>query len=231
MAKLNRDEILRDILKTLVDGWGKGAVLAALEALDTAPTNGDFNRGEGAAEDIARAAEKLVAEIELPSEHRQLMVDLARRFDDGGAFPKLGDVRSFLLSHQQNATGLKSRIQGFKRMLPILSRMSPKGLELLIARSHHSGPADLGEISDAIRGAGKDLRGTPLAVRKKTVDTAETSVPQQPSETMEIPGTQASLKLGSGGDKTPESAPASRSPRAELQLLGLTPGAKANQKS
>lgn len=231
MAKLKRDEILREILKTLVDGWGKGTVLAALEALDKALPEGNANRGEGAAEDIARGAEALVAEVELPSEHRQLMMDLARRFDDGGAFPKLGDVRSFLLSHQQNAIGLKSRVQGFKRMLPILSRMSPKGIEHLIARSHHSGPADLGEISDAIRGAGENLRGKLLTERKETVDTAETSVLQQPSEAMEIPKAQERLKLDSGGDITSEPAPTLGSPRAERKHLGLRPADKANKKS
>lgn len=230
MAKLNRDEILRDILRTLVGGWGKGAVFAALEALDTAPPDSKRNRGEGAAEDIAQGAEALVAEIELPSEHRQLMVDLAKRFDDGNAFPKLGDVRSFLLSHQQDAASLKTRVQGFKRMLPILSRMSPKGLERLIARSHHSGPADLGEISDAIRGAGEDLRGKPLTAEKETIDTGEAPVLQQSLEGMEIPEAQASLELDSGGG-SPEPAPASRRPRVGRQLLGVRPGAIASDKS
>lgn len=219
MAKLNRDEILHDILRTLVGGWGKGAVLAAL---DTAPRDGTRNRGEDTAEDLAGGAKALVAEIGLPSEHRQLMLDLAKRFDDGSAFPKVGDVRSFLLSHQQNATDIKSRTQGFKRMLPILSRMSPKGLERLIARSHHSGPADLGEISDAIRGAGEDLRGKPLE---------KAPVLQQPSEAMKVREAQASLELDSGGDETPEPAPAARCQRAERQLLGRRSSAKASNKS
>lgn len=222
MAKLNRDEILHDILRTLVGGWGKGAVLAALEALDTAPRDGNRNRGEDTAEDLAGGAKALVAEIELPSEHRQLMLDLAKRFDDGSAFPKVGDVRSFLLSHQKNATDIKSRTQGFKRMLPILSRMSPKGLERLIARSHHSGPADLGEISDAIRGAGEDLRGKSLG---------KVPVLQQSSEAMKIRETQAGLELDSGGDETPEPAPAARRQRAERQLSKRRPNTKASNKS
>jgi hypothetical protein len=227
VAKLNRDEILRDILRTLVDGWGKGAVQAALDALDAAPSGDKRRRTERAAEDAARGAEALVAEIALPLEHRQLMVDLAKRFDDGSAFPKLSDVRSFLLSHQQNATDLKSRVQGFKRMLPILSRMSPKGLERLIARSHHSGPADLGEISDAIRGAGEDLRGKPLDEGQEAANATEAAV-QHPPETSDA---QASLELGAGGDEAPEVASRSRHPRTERQRLGLRPGAKANKKS
>ncbi|SFG38182.1 hypothetical protein SAMN05518801_1213 [Novosphingobium sp. CF614] len=184
MAKLNRDEILRGLLQTLVDGWGKGAILEALEALDTATPGDKHRRDKHSVEDRFRGVEALVAEMEMSPEHRRLMTDLARRFDDGRAFPRIGDVRGFLLSHQQNATDLKGRTQGFRRMLPILTRMSPKGLERLIARSHHSGPADLGEISDAIRGAGEDLRGKPQA-RAETVEPVDTQEVNTPAENAE----------------------------------------------
>lgn len=162
MAKLNRDEILRGLVQTLVDGWGENAVRTTLDTLRTAPAQrSKRKRSARRGEDHVPGAEALVGETDLPPDRRKLLSDLAKRFDEGAAFPKLGDTRNFLRSHQKDATNIKSRAQAFKRMLPILSRMSPKGLEKLIARSHYSGPADLGDISDAIRGAGENLRGDP----------------------------------------------------------------------
>ena len=162
MAKLNRDEILRNLLQTLVDGWGLAAVEAALQNLHF-QAKGEKRTPRACVEAASdRGAVALIADLSLAPDRKSLLVELARRFDEGSAFPKIGDIRSFLLAHQQNASDLKSRVSAFKRMLNVLTTMSPKGLERLIARSHHSGPADLGEISDAIRNAGEDLRGKSL---------------------------------------------------------------------
>lgn len=163
MAKLNRDEILRGLLQTLVDGWGRSAVEVALKDLDSPAASSKRKRAERRKEvgERERGASALIAELELAPDRKAALSELAARFDEGSAFPTMGDVRSFLLAHQQNAAELNGRTAAFKRMLPVLSGMSPKGLEKLIARSHHSGPAELGAISDAIRGAGEDLRGKP----------------------------------------------------------------------
>lgn len=222
MAKLNRDEILRGLLQTLLDGWGKSAVQAALDTLET-PVQGDKRkRGERPVDNNARGAEALVAEMDLSPEHRNLLSDLARRFDEGRAFPTPGDIRSFLLSHQQDATELKSRVQAFKRMLPILSRMSPKGLERLIARSHHSGPADLGEISDAIRGAGEDLRG------KLPEEAVETEAPEA-STTTEVAEVAESSEANAGSELEP--ATGRQGDRKERRRLGLRPDFRTRRKS
>jgi hypothetical protein len=107
----------------------------------------------------AGAAVTLVNGLKVPSERRALLQALAVRYDEGSAFPTLGDARAFLLSHHRGAKDIKSRSQAFKLMLPLLAQMSEKGLEKVISRSHHSGPADLDAISKAIRGAGEDMRG------------------------------------------------------------------------
>ncbi|WP_439538947.1 hypothetical protein [Sphingomonas sp.] len=159
MAKLNRDEILHELLKTLVDGWGQSAVQAALDGLCSPVETAKRKRARSRDKPVFQRAVDLVEELKLPPDRDAILTELARRFDEGSAFPKIGDARSFLLSHHRNGTDLKGRIPAFKRMLPVLVEMSPKGLERLLARSHHSGPADLGEISDAIKGAGENLRG------------------------------------------------------------------------
>lgn len=158
-GKLNRDEILRGILQTLVDGWGHGAVSRALQSLAGPAKPGQPGASNPRREADEGAAVQLIAEMEIPADRKTLLLDLAKRYDEGTAFPKISDVRSVLIAHQQNAKDLKTRTQAFKRLIPVLSGMSEKGLEKLISRSHHSGPAELEDISRAIRGAGEDLRG------------------------------------------------------------------------
>lgn len=159
MTKLNREMILRGLLQTLVDGYGRKAVESTLAALDGPTDSSERKQPEASHESAPRGAEAMVVALEAPSERKALLIDLAKRFDEGTAFPKLSDIRSFLSAHQQGAGELKGRTPAFRRMLPILSAMSNKGLEKLISRSHHTGPADLSDISDAIRGAGEHLRG------------------------------------------------------------------------
>lgn len=158
-TKLNRDEILKEILQTLVRGWGHAAVLASLHEIRSPLADRKSTRSYKENKKADKAAAQIVADASLPAEKKHLLLQLAERFDEGSAFPRITDVRSFLITHDRNSNDIKDRSQAFKRMLPVLSGMSEKGLEKVISRSHHSGPAELEAISNAIRGAGEDLRG------------------------------------------------------------------------
>lgn len=158
-AKLNKAEILTGILQNLVDGWGYGLVRDSLENLETGVGNDRKSPKPRKNERKLIPAVKLVEQSKLPSSDSMLLLDLARRFDEGTAFPKLGDTRAFLIAHHLDTKGIRDRSEAFRRMLPILTRMSEKGLEKVISRAHHSGPADLEPISKAIRGAGESMRG------------------------------------------------------------------------
>ena len=164
MPKLTRDEILRGLIQTLVDGWGHSAVQDALDGLGAAEADIRPRRAKSEPQPSPKALE-IIENLDLPSDRKPILAELAKRFDEGRAFPKLGDIKSFLLSHHRKGADLKGRLSGFNRMLPILVEMSPKGLEKLLTRSQHSGPADLAPISDAIRGAGENLRGNAESAR------------------------------------------------------------------
>lgn len=165
----NRDRVLRGILLSLVNGWGYSAVRASLEDLhegaQAAPKPTRTRKG------VAKpgAAVSLVEQLSVPPERKASLRALAIHYDAGSAFPRLSDARAFLLSHQRDAKNIKSRSQAFKRMLPLLTEMSEKGLEKVISRSRHSGPAELDPISRAIRSAGETMRGS----------TASNSAPSQ----------------------------------------------------
>jgi len=162
-SKLNRDEILREMLNTLVKGWGRKAIYDALDHLEEGvKAKGAIDRQDEKAKSNESKAVQIVEGLSVPEERKILMLQLARAYDAGAAFPKLSDVKAFLASHHQRTSELRSRDQAFRKIVPILQQMSEKGLLKVMSHSHHSGPVELGSISDAIKGAGQDMRG-PIA--------------------------------------------------------------------
>jgi len=158
--KLNKDEILKEMLGVLVRGWGRIAVYGALDELVCRPPLEGKSAHQSV--DLAETESKavnLIEELEIAGERRALMLRLARDYDAGTAFPRIADVRAFLASHNDNAKELRTRHEAFRRMIPILRGMSEKGLEKILSRSRHSGPTELGLLSDAIRDVGKSRRG------------------------------------------------------------------------
>ncbi|MGO4835568.1 hypothetical protein AB4144_25290, partial [Rhizobiaceae sp. 2RAB30] len=148
-TKLNRDAILREMLSTLVKGWGRNAVYDALDELIRATkSEASVDRQTTEVAKIEPRAVQLVEDLPIAGDRKLLMLQLARAFDAGTAFPRITDVRAFLASHHQSAKELRSRDEAFRRMIPLLQRMSEKGLLTVMSRSHHSGPAELGSISD-----------------------------------------------------------------------------------
>lgn len=159
-AKLNRDGILREILGTLVRGWGYKAVVNALSEISekSVASATSVRRSSSIAGERPKAKE-LAQQLPIDKDRKQLILMLASDFDSGTAFPRKSDVRAFLASHHKAPRELRSRNEAFRRMLPILQTMSEKGLIALMSRSQNSGPAKLGSISNAIKGAGENLRG------------------------------------------------------------------------
>ena len=157
MSKLlTKDEILHETLSMLVRGYGKAAVVSALEDLDRA-SGVTRKRSKGKREAEEPDAVKFV-DSQMPFPHGDLIRRFAQDYDRGNALPRRSDIRRFLLDHRIEPDELRSRNQAFRKMLPLLRGMSEKGLVRLINRARFSGPAQLDEISDAIKGTGSELR-------------------------------------------------------------------------
>jgi hypothetical protein len=165
-GKLNREQILHELLDTLVKGWGLKAVQDTLANLSSRAASESTKVGQPSsmAERESKAVE-LVLSLTLPDDRKTLLVEIAKAFDSGLAFPRTSDVKSFLSAHNNPAREIRSRDHAFRLMIPILERMSEKGLARVLSSSRHSEPAELGSISEAIKDTGNDLRGSlPSAV-------------------------------------------------------------------
>tara|TARA_R110002049_G_scaffold53928_1_gene150429 strand:- start:973 stop:1482 length:510 start_codon:yes stop_codon:yes gene_type:complete len=164
-TKLTKNDILAEVLETLVRGWGRKAVRQALDAVEQGGKNHPASLEFGSAGHKSRVmnaegagAEQIAQRITTPDHKKELIIKFAKDYDKELAFPKLSDAKRFLAAHNVMLKELKSRNQAFKKMLPILVGMSEKGLMNVITRSRYSGPASLEDISDAINESGRSMR-------------------------------------------------------------------------
>lgn len=155
---LTKDEILHETLQTLVRGYGRAAVSHALENLTHAPAFKESPRGKRVQVENEKPEAVDYVDSMMPFPNSDLIRRFAEEYDRGAALPKSADIKRFFIENRIAADSPKSRNQAFRQILPVLRRMSDKGLLRLLSRSQYSGPAKLDEISEAIRGAGSDLR-------------------------------------------------------------------------
>lgn len=158
--KILRDNILSELLKVLIDEWGYGTVRDCLEA------HRDSNDAQ--LRDVDRSkqrrprkkAEKptaslLASKISLPPEQKRLIQSLAERYDSKQFLPTAGDIRYFYEIHGEIPPSSKHRSDTFRRILKVLSTLQKSTLRKIIEDNAHSGPTQLGPLSDAMRNAGR----------------------------------------------------------------------------
>jgi len=157
-----RGTLLSKLMQTLVDEWGHEKVAAALadtavssneQALERAPSQKRRTAPKGvrpsATEQIERAA--------LDGERRDVLLQLAARYDSKQFLPSVADVREFLIMMGERPTDMKDRKDAFRILLRNLLPLPIDRLTQLASTALHSGPSQLGPISDAISAAGERL--------------------------------------------------------------------------
>jgi hypothetical protein len=157
----NRKTLLNDLLKTLVDEWGHEEVAAALA--DTISSSQPLTRAATGSNLGSSGAKRLLsatAQIEraaLEGERRDLFLQLAERYDRKRFLPSVADVREFLIMMGERPIGMKNRKEAFRVLLQSLIRLPDDRLQQLVGTALHSGPSELGPLSDAIAAAGERL--------------------------------------------------------------------------
>ncbi len=155
------ETLLNRLLQALVDEWGHEKVAAVLAR--TAVSPGDPAEhppisklrppGKGprpsATEQIERAA--------LEGEQKDALLQLAVRYDRKQFLPSAADVREFLIMMGERPIDMKDRKEAFRILLRSLLQLPNERLEQLASSALHSGPSQLGPLSDAIAAAGERL--------------------------------------------------------------------------
>jgi hypothetical protein len=160
-----RKILLSNLLHALVQEWGKREVEDALAQLSNAADlteahrlGSSVSRGARRSRSVTKSlAIEQVARAQLPEAQEVALLELARRFDHKQFLPSTADVREFLIMMGERPGAIKDRSQAFRRLLEALTRLPPEQLEWLANSALHSGPSQLGPLSDAISAAGASL--------------------------------------------------------------------------
>ena len=150
--------LLRRILQALVDEWGHEEVAKALGS--TAVSSIDSAVGRAAEPKLRRLRLNAAEQVEraaLEGDKKEALLRLAERYDRKQLLPSVADVREFLIMMDEKPIGMKDRQEAFRTLLRSLERLPVERLQQLVLAAQHSGPSELGPLSDAIAAAGERL--------------------------------------------------------------------------
>ena len=106
-------------------------------------------------------AQGYVAKMELPSEKKPVMIELAKRFQEKSFLPAFGDIRNFCQIYGIDEPASKSRVNAIPRVFKFIVAMKPNEVQRILDDGMFAGPSRLGPIADAIRRNGRAATQTP----------------------------------------------------------------------
>jgi hypothetical protein len=157
-----REKLLDRLVQTLVEEWSYETVAAALAGQAGSPTGSStggvltMNR-RAPRKGNKPSATELVERSVLEGGHKAALLRLATRYESMQFLPSVADVREFLIMMGEKPTQMKDRKEAFRILLRSLAQLPVERLEKLATTALHSGPSQLGPLSDAIAAAGGDL--------------------------------------------------------------------------
>ena len=108
-----------------------------------------------------------VAKMDLPSEKKRGMAELAKRFEEKAFLPSFGDIRKFCRIYRIVEPASKSRVSALPRVFKFIATLETSDIQRILDDGLFSGPSRLGPIADAIlrhgRGAAYRLANPPAS--------------------------------------------------------------------
>lgn len=156
----SRKALLTKLLQTLVDEWGYEDVAATLASIKVALSDSlvaERAKPRRSKKRIRLSATEQIERSALEGEQKEMLLQLAVRYDQKLFLPSVADVREFLIMMGERPTGMKDRTQAFRVLLGSLMQLPVVRLQQLAQTALHSGPSELGPLSDAIAAAGERL--------------------------------------------------------------------------
>lgn len=150
--------LLQELVAALVAEWGPSAVARAVEQHSATEGSATASARETKPSKPKPTAVELVLNTDVPESRRQVLMELAKRFDDKTFLPRAADIRNFLEMRGQSPGAVKQRTDAFRPLLRVMLRLPDEKLIRLAQERIYSGPSQLGPIADAIRDAGPSRR-------------------------------------------------------------------------
>lgn len=166
---------LKDMLCLMVDRHGPEQVDRALREIVSAHRRKSSNKAKAPSKNSAKAkpekkkttapkkkttAPEYVAKMELPSEKKRGLAELAKRFEEKNFLPSFGDIREFCLIYRIVEPASKSRVSALPRIFKFIATLESSDIQKILDSGLFSGPARLGPIADAIMRNGRSAAAT-----------------------------------------------------------------------
>ena len=96
-----------------------------------------------------------VLKLEVSSEARCLLEELATKYENKEFLPTVGEIRNFCEIHGIDVPNSLSRVAAVPRVFKYLSQLDFQEIQSMLQSNSFSGPARLGPIAEAIRRTSK----------------------------------------------------------------------------
>ena len=160
---MRSNSLLNKLLRALVEEWGYQRVESELARMLHEDGGADSTHSPAAATRYNRKSRRQTSAIEQVTRaefapgKKEALAEIARRFDKKMFLPTSADIREFLVMLGEKPQPTKDRAAAFRYLLTPLSALPAERLKYLASSSLHSGPSQLGPISDAISDAAASL--------------------------------------------------------------------------
>lgn len=171
---------LRELLFPLIQEWGYEEIVRCLSEFKDDPSCNGLSIGKETNNVSRHQLEKktkntrrklspvdVVSKMKMPEVRKALLIKLATEFECKSFLPSVGDVRNFLEMRGEEIRAINQREGAFRKVLDQLLSMPDDELNRFIRSNAHTGPSDLGPVSNAIK-------STSLAVKSNNLKSEDT---------------------------------------------------------
>lgn len=181
---------IEDVLRSIVRRYGFGKVSQSLWEMEPSIHRLEHSSAKSGRRSAKVAALEYAAKMDVSPGKRQLVAELARRFDDKSFLPTIGDVRNFCRIYRIDEPASGARASAIPRIFRFIAAMETDDVRRILDEDMFSGPSRLGPLADAIRGR---------AGLRAPARSSESGTPIPPSS---LPATEAISLPDSQGERT-----------------------------
>jgi hypothetical protein len=145
-------QTLDELLRVLIGSWGYSTVLRRLQSLGNL-------EGQERTRRHRPSAIQYIERIDAPGNRKEILRELASRFEDKKFLPTIGDVRSFFERRNiEHARTFHARNDVMPQLFEILLTLPDENLQQMLTDGNYAGPSRLGPLSDAIKARSVSIR-------------------------------------------------------------------------
>lgn len=146
------------VLRPIVDEYGLGSVLETLGKIASSQQNGGKPKPSLRKAKPKPTAPAYVAKMDLSSDRRQAVGELAERFERKDFLPSFGSVAHFCEAYGVELPASRTRASAIPRVFKFIADLDDAEIQKISDSGMFAGPSRLGPIADAIRQNGRAAR-------------------------------------------------------------------------